>query len=99
VSDTAFHIDPVACRAAHDSIASAINKLTSLLADVESQGRVLLDSWEGEAQEAYYTRQQQWHADADTIKQKLQQINRGLDEAIQIYVQADRAGARLITSA
>jgi WXG100 family type VII secretion target len=53
--------------------------------------------WEGEAFDTYQARQRQWHADAEVIQQKLQQINQGLERAVQIYTQADRRGVDIMT--
>jgi len=96
MSDLSFSIDPGLCMQAHGEIDAAGKKMMSLLADVEADGKIL-STWEGDAYQAYVGRQQQWHTDAELIVQKLQQINQGLERAVQIYTQADRRGVDMIT--
>jgi WXG100 family type VII secretion target len=96
MSDFSFSIDPGLCMQAHGEIDAAAKKIMGILANVEADGRVL-STWEGNAYQAYLSRQQQWHADADVIVQKLQQINQGLERAVQIYTEADRRGVSMIT--
>jgi len=92
-----FHIDPVRCQAAHAAIQTAItSKITPLLESVAGDARVLFEALEGDARDALHTRQTQWQNDSQAILEKLQQINRALDESIQIYVSADaRAAAQI----
>jgi 6 kDa early secretory antigenic target len=97
MSDQSFSIDPVAVMQAHGEIDSAAGKIMGLLTEVEGDGKILLSTWEGDAHQAYVARQQQWHADAEVIVQKLQQINQGLERAVQLYSHADRRGVELIT--
>jgi WXG100 family type VII secretion target len=89
----AFNIDPVRCRTAHDNLVAFARQLRSLLSDVDADNSVLIGGWEGDARESFVNRQTRWHADADAILRKLDQINVGLDQAIDIYVAADRQGA------
>ena len=95
--DMSFSIDPGQCMVAHGEIDRAGKAIMSLLSDVESDGKVLLQVWEGEAYETYQARQRQWHADAEVILQKLQQINQGLERAVQLYTHADKRGVEIIT--
>jgi early secretory antigenic target protein ESAT-6 len=99
MSDYSFHIEPAVCMQAHGAIDSAAKRIRALLEEVDQDGQRLLAGWDGDAQEAFRARQRQWHADADTILTKLGQINDGLARAVQIYVDADRRGAHLITGA
>ena len=97
MSDYSFHIEPAVCLQAHSEIDAAARRIRSLLAEVDQDGQRLLTIWEGDAQEAFRARQRQWHADAEVILSELGQINDGLARAVQIYVDADRRGANLIT--
>jgi WXG100 family type VII secretion target len=97
MSDLSFSIDPGQCMVAHGEIDRAGKAIMSLLSDVESEGKILLQVWEGEAYQTYQARQKQWHADAEVILHKLQQINQGLERAVQLYTQADRRGVEIIT--
>lgn len=97
--DYSFHIDPTVCTQAHLAIDAAARRIRSLLEEIDQDGQRLLAGWDGAAQEALRARQRQWHADAEAILAKLQQINAGLQRAVQIYVQADRRGVDLITGA
>lgn len=97
--DYAFHINPSVCLQAHAAIAAAVNRIKSLLDEVDHDGRRLLAGWEGDAQEAFRARQRQWTTDADTILERLRRINEGLQHAVQLYVQADKRGVDLITGA
>jgi WXG100 family type VII secretion target len=89
----AFNIDPVRCRSAHDNLIGFANRLRALLAAVDADNSVLIGGWEGDAREAFVNRQKRWHDDAETILAKLDSINAGLDQAVDIYVAADRQGA------
>ena len=95
--DHSFSIEPVQCMQAHREIGEAATKMMGLLQEVESDGAALTNTWEGDAHQAYIARQRQWHADAEVILQKLQQINQGLERAVQIYTHADRRGVEIIT--
>ncbi|HEY7222293.1 MAG TPA: WXG100 family type VII secretion target [Micromonosporaceae bacterium] len=95
----AFSINPAVCMDAHLAIDAAARRIRELLEEIDHDGERLLAGWDGDAQEAFHARQRQWHADADTILTKLQQINAGLQRAVQIYVQADKRGVDLITGA
>ena len=96
-NDLSFSIDPVVCMQAHGDLDRAGKKLLSLLADIENDASPLVSTWTGAAQEAYTTRQRQWHSDAEVIVGKLQQITAGLEQAVQIYANADKRGVDLIT--
>ena len=97
MSDQSFSIEPAAVMQAHGEIDAAGRKMMGLLTEVEGDGKILLSSWEGAAHQAYVARQQQWHADAELIVQKLQRINHELERAVQLYTQADRRGVQIIT--
>lgn len=94
--DSSFSIDQTRCLQAHETIASAARVMEDALACIEAEGKILLSSWEGEAREAFLTRQTKWNADATSILQKLQQINAALKEAVFIYANADRRGRDMI---
>lgn len=98
-SDYAFHINPAVCTQAHAEIATAANRIRTLLDEIDQDGQRLLAGWDGAAQEAFRSRQRQWTVDADAILDRLRRINAGLAQAVQIYVQADRRGVDLITGA
>jgi WXG100 family type VII secretion target len=98
-SDYSFHINPAVCTQAHGEIAAAANRIRTLLDEIDQDGQRLLAGWDGDAQEAFRSRQRQWTVDADTILDRLRLINSGLQRAVQIYVQADRRGVDLITGA
>ena len=97
MSDHSFSIDPFQCMQAHEQIDKAGKAIMGLLSEVEADGGILHQAWQGEAFESYQGRQRQWHADAETILQKLQQINHGLEQAVHLYNQADRQGVQIIT--
>jgi WXG100 family type VII secretion target len=97
MSEYAFSIDKVACLQAHAAIATAAKGIEEALSRIDAEGAILLSSWEGEAREAFLTRQTKWNADADVILQKLRQINAGLEQAVYIYDNADKRGAHMIS--
>ncbi len=97
--DYAFHINPAICLQAHAAIAAAATRIKYLLDEVDQDGQRLLAGWDGDAQEAFRGRQRQWTIDADAILGRLRRINEGLQQAVQIYLQADRRGVDLITGA
>ena len=94
--DYAFSINKVVCLQAHEEINRAAKGIMDALERIDADGKILLASWDGEAREAFLARQSKWQQDADTIQQKLQQINTGLAQAVAIYDRADKEGARLI---
>lgn len=95
--DYAFSIDKSACLQAHQAIGKAATGIQEALSRIDADGAVLLANWDGEAREAFLTRQTRWNADADAILQKLRQINAGLEQAVYIYDHADRKGAQMIS--
>jgi WXG100 family type VII secretion target len=96
VSDYAFSINMGVCLEAYQAIASAAKGIEEALERINASGKILLSSWEGEAREAFLTRQTKWSADADAILQKLRQINAGLQQAVLIYDRTDKHGAEII---
>ena len=96
MSEYAFSINPAVCMQAHQAIAAAARGIEESLDRIDAEGAILVSAWEGEAREAFLTRQTRWNADADVILQKLRQINAGLEQAVHIYTQADKRGAHLI---
>jgi WXG100 family type VII secretion target len=97
MSDYAFSINKTVCLQAHEAIAMAARGIEESLQRIDAEGAILLSAWEGEAREAFLTRQTKWNADADVILQKLRQINAGLEQAVYIYDNADKRGAQMIS--
>lgn len=94
--DYAFSINKAVCMQAHDEIGRAAKGILDALQRIDADGKLLLTSWDGEAREAFLVRQRRWHEAADTILQKLRQINSGLAQAVVIYDGADKLGAQRI---
>jgi WXG100 family type VII secretion target len=74
-----------ALQQASADIQSALNALTSQLAELERDAAPLVATWDGGAREAYDVRQARWRGAADDLSRILRDIKVALDESAADY--------------
>jgi WXG100 family type VII secretion target len=74
-----------ALQQASSDIQSALNALTSQLAELERDAAPLVATWDGAAREAYDVRQARWRGAADDLSRILRDIKVALDESAADY--------------
>ncbi|MBM2617997.1 WXG100 family type VII secretion target [Actinoplanes sp. LDG1-06] len=80
-----------ALRGASDHINKAISTLQQQLSDLERDAKRLVDSWDGEAQQAYYQRQETWRRSANDLTTILQNIKGAVDQSADDYVSTEKS--------
>jgi WXG100 family type VII secretion target len=76
-------------------IQSAIGALESELERLETDAAPLVQTWDGEAKQAYAQRQATWRQASAHLSTMLRDIRRGLDESIVDYQNTERRNANL----
>lgn len=71
-------------------IQSALNALTSQLAELERDAAPLVATWDGAAREAYDVRQARWRGAADDLSRILRDIKVALDESANDYLHTEQ---------
>jgi WXG100 family type VII secretion target len=66
-------------------IAGAVSQLDTKLAELEADAKPLVETWEGQAKEAYYLRQRKWTDAATDLKIILSDIQNAVDKSAQEY--------------
>jgi WXG100 family type VII secretion target len=84
-------------QAAAGHIDTAIGALHTQLDDLESAAKPLISTWNGNAQDAYQQRQQQWTRAAQDLTQILQSIKKALEESTQEYIQTEKTNTSLFS--
>ncbi|GAB2613540.1 hypothetical protein Aab01nite_69780 [Paractinoplanes abujensis] len=79
-----------ALRGAGGHIAKAVSALQQQLGDLERDSKRLVDSWDGEAQQAYYARQEAWRTAANDLTSILQNIKGAVDQSADDYVNTEK---------
>lgn len=80
--------------AAAESCNGAVRNMTGELDGLKSGIAPLLATWDGEAREAYFTRQAEWESAANDLRDLLGRIERALRESaekMQVREAANRA--------
>ncbi|GID30105.1 WXG100 family type VII secretion target [Paractinoplanes brasiliensis] len=77
-------------RGAGANIAKAISSLQQQLSDLERDSKRLVESWDGEAQAAYYARQEVWRSSANDLTNILQNIKSAVDQSADDYVNTEK---------
>ncbi|MEU4622445.1 WXG100 family type VII secretion target [Actinoplanes sp. NPDC023801] len=75
-------------------IAKAVNKLTADLEYLEGEGKKLLGTWSGTAQQSYEARQKQWQAASQDLQIILTEIGSALERSKDDYHDTERAAAQ-----
>jgi ESAT-6 family protein len=72
------------------SIDKALTTMQSQLDDLESEGKKLTASWDGEAKEAYEQRQARWQAAAKDLHQILTNIKSAVLHSTEDYQRTEK---------
>ncbi|WIM96792.1 WXG100 family type VII secretion target [Actinoplanes oblitus] len=75
-------------------IDKALGTLRSQLDQLERDAAPLVETWAGEAREAYAQRQATWRAASTDLENILRQIRVAVDESAADYVATERAATR-----
>lgn len=76
---------------AADSCASQVKHMTSELDGLKQRLQPMLSTWDGDARQAYYTRQSQWESAASDLRDLLGRIERALRESATKMQQREAA--------
>jgi ESAT-6 family protein len=87
-------VDFAAFAGAGDHIRTAIEAMHQQLSAVERAAEPLVATWQGEAKQAYLTRQAAWRRAAQDLTAVLQQIHRGVEETALDFAETERRNAR-----
>ncbi len=79
-----------ALQGASSDIAKAISTLQSQLDQLERDAAPLVDTWDGEAQQAYQQRQNTWRTASQDLTNILQNIRGAVDQSVQDYVSTEK---------
>jgi WXG100 family type VII secretion target len=63
----------------------AVAQLDAKLADLHRQAQPLVNTWDGDAKQAYATRQQAWTKSAEELKTVLNQIKGAMGQSLANY--------------
>ena len=72
-------------RMASDHIATAVKTLTNELQELERAANPLVQTWDGDAKQAYEQRQTVWRGAANDLTTMLGQIKRAVDDSAADY--------------
>jgi early secretory antigenic target protein ESAT-6 len=76
-------------------IQTAIGNLEAQLAQLERDAAPLVDTWNGDAKQAYLQRQATWRQASTELAGMLREIKRALDESVLDYQSTERANVNL----
>ena len=93
--DDALVVNFAALQAASGHIQQAISTIDTQLAQLEADATPLVQSWTGEAREAYQSRQTAWRQASTALSAMLQEIKRALDDSAADYADTERRNANL----
>jgi WXG100 family type VII secretion target len=79
-----------ALQQASADINKAISTLQSQLDQLERDAGPLVQTWNGEAQEAYQARQAKWRTAAQDLTQILQNIKGAVDHSTEDYISTEK---------
>jgi WXG100 family type VII secretion target len=75
-------------------IQKAVNTLTSQLDQLERDAGPLVQTWDGEAKQAYAERQAKWRSASQDLQAILQNIKGAVDQSVQDYISTERQAAQ-----
>lgn len=93
--DDALVVNFAALQAASGHIQQAISTIDTQLAQLEADATPLVQSWTGEAREAYQSRQIAWRQASTELSTMLYEIKRALDDSAADYADTERRNANL----
>lgn len=91
MSDGMLVVNFAALQQAGADIQAGISGLQSTLSDLESAAKPLVETWAGDAKEAYQARQATWRQASQDLTRILADIKRALDESAQSYLQTENS--------
>jgi ESAT-6 family protein len=77
------------------AFAQTASALMTELEDLEGKLKAKLAQWEGDAQAAYHTYQQQWNSSARDMQNIVTQLGTAIDDSGQNYQAAERANTQM----
>ena len=80
---------------ASDDINAALGKMRSTLSDLEHAARPLVDTWDGEAKQAYALRQETWRRAAEDLAAILSSVKTAVDDSAADYHHTERSNTQL----
>jgi len=78
---------------ASDDIVRSVKTMDSQLDGLKRGIQPMIATWDGEAQQAYYARQQQWESAATDLKTLLGQIQAAVVKSAEIMMAREKANA------
>jgi len=75
-------------------IQKALTTMQSQLDQLKYDAKSLVDTWDGEAQQAYAERQARWEAASADLHAILQGIKRAVDDSLDDYTNTERAATQ-----
>jgi|SRR3954464_5205525 len=79
-----------ALQQASADIQKAVSAMQHQLEDLEHRAKPLVETWQGEAQQAYAARQARWRASSHDLTQILQNIKAAVDQSTQDYITTEK---------
>ena len=79
-----------ALQQASSDIQKAVSSMQTQLDDLERSAAPLVQTWQGEAQQAYAARQAKWRASSQDLTQILQNIKSAVDQSCQDYISTEK---------
>ncbi|MCU7724136.1 WXG100 family type VII secretion target [Actinoplanes sp. KI2] len=79
-----------ALQQASADIQKAVSTMQHQLEDLERMAKPLVETWQGEAQQAYAARQAKWRASSHDLAQILQNIKGAVDQSTQDYISTEK---------
>src|SRR4051794_19966727 len=76
-------------------IETSLGSIESQLAQLEQDAAPLVDTWNGDAKQAYLERQATWRQASAELAGMLRHIKRALDESVVDYQNTERSNANL----
>jgi len=89
-SDGMLLVNFAALQQASADIQKAVSTLTSQLDQLERDAGPLVQTWRGEAQEAYAARQQKWRSASLDLQSILQNIKSAVDHSTEDYISTEK---------
>ncbi|HET9516491.1 MAG TPA: WXG100 family type VII secretion target [Actinoplanes sp.] len=80
---------------ASSDITRALGELQSQLADLDAHGKRLMDTWDGDARNAYLDKQNRWNSAAQDLTAILRRIQTALDASQGDYLNTEKRATSL----
>ena len=90
---SSFSVRPEQVDVLSADIANDAKGIAQELDNLDTQGKSLIEQWDGAAREAYHQAQRAWHGKLQEMNQILGQISRATSQIAQQYVESDARSA------